>query len=307
MKKYSMLLLVVLLCFLLCACGSNNTSSTDPTDILENAVLIDSIEFYEEADKNIVKVKEEYNGKAVLFKDKVIEIKDNYIIVGLGNTRIKVYLSKEDIINVTNDQYVIVAGKINNIDLGISSFMPCVSMDMKQGYLVQNNETNQIYYEPLYNNATRLISENNYSDAIFILKQLNDYLNSKELLREAASKAAYVCEEGYDLWKNIFKSSMPEALTNEEIKEIIVGKWYSAENSFTIYSENGEYTQGENDIVPSVWFVENNRLVVESEYTRSEYVIYPFYKNAYVFCAPRAYNKVTSDVYMLKFLNGPIE
>ena len=36
-------------------------------------------------------------------------------------------------------------------------------------------------------------------------------------------------------------------------------------------------------------------------------IIYPFYKNAYVFCSPRAYNAVTDDVYELRFLNGPLE
>lgn len=333
MKKILALLLVLALCLSLCACGSEDTEKDKPNsdqnpvsettqaeesseenpveettmateNILENAVLIDALEFYEEANGNIVRVESEYNGKAVLFKDKIIEIQKDYIVVGLGNTRINVYLTTEDIITVTNDQYVLVAGVISNISLGQEFSLPYVTMDMQQGYLVQNHETDD---EPLYNNAKKLLTEANYADAIFILRQLDGYSDSSELLLEAACKAAFEGTDGNKTWKTLFENSAPVALTGAEIEEIIVGDWYDGIDSFSTYTETGEFHHRGKADSGFVWFVENDRLVRESEYTRSEIMIFPFYKNAYVFCYPRAYNKVTDDVYELHFLGGPME
>ena len=336
MKKTILLLLSLVLCMSMCACGGNDHtatteqshfSATEPTedteitsiaaaepaaeepamstnDILENAVLIDAYEFYNEVNGNIVRAESEYNGKAVLFRDKIIEIQQEYIVVGESNTRIKVYLATEDIITVTNGQYIFVAGVISNISLGQEFSLPFVSMDMMQGYIVQNHETDD---EPLYNNAKRLVSEENYADAISILRYLDGYSDSDELLLEAACRAAFAGVEGENAWKTIFDDSTPIPLTGEEIQEIIVGDWYSGTDVFSTYSANGDFYHRGNTDGGFVWFVESDRLVKESEYTRSECVIYPFYKNAYVFCFPYAYNKVTDDVYELHFLNGPLE
>ena len=332
-KRTLALLLVLVLCLSLCACGSNDTETgkpdseqnqmTEPTpveetsgeetveepamavaDMLENALPIDSHKIYQEAFNNIVRVENEYDGKAVLFGNNVSEIQRDFIIVGDGNTRIKVYLETDDIAALDNSQYVLVAGVVSNISVDNPAHMQFVTMDMPQGYLVQNSETDN---ELLYNNAKKLFAEANYAGAIFILRQLDGYSDSHELLLEAVCAAAFEATDGEDAWKSVFMKSSPVALTGEEIEEIIVGDWYNSINSYYTYTETGEIksSDGRND--GRVWFVENDRLIQETEYTRSEKVIYPFYKNAYVFCSPRAYNKVTDDVYTICFLNGPVE
>lgn len=331
MKKFISLLLALVMCLSLCACSGNDTENTanenttqattkpaeEPAevpseesamateDVLENAEVIDAYTFYEEASGNIVRAEIECDGKAVLFKDKIIEIQKEYIVVGAGNTRIKVYLATEDIITVTNDQYILVAGVISNIALGQELSLPYVSMDMQQGYLVQNHETDD---EPLYNNAKKLIAEENYSDAIFILKHLEGYSDSSDLLMEAACKAAFTGGESQDAWKNIAEALNPVSLTGEEIEEIIVGDWRTRDgDSYSVYTENGEYHyyqagQEANPDISSTWYVEGNRLYVENQYTSSEYSIYPFYKNAYVFCVHQS----SSNVFELRFHNGPL-
>lgn len=309
MKKLAVLLLAFLMLLTFAACTGGQGQNL--SKLLESAILIDAFDFYKEADANIVNFKNNYDGKSAIFKDKVAEIQDEYIVVGEYNTRIKVYLSTEDIAKVTTDEYVIVVGEISNIDLdkGIAGFgYPYVSLDMKDGYIVEQSDEN---LEPLYNNAKSLLEAKKYADAIFIFKFIDGYLDSNNLLKEAACRASYENAEGKDSWKTIFEEAPTEALTNEEIKEIIVGKWYaeerSAANSFSSYEADGTYTYGTTSNVESKWFVENNRIVCESKYTRSEKIIYPFYKNAYVICSPKAYNDVTADVYELRFLNGPLE
>ena len=332
MKKLISLFLVLALCLSLCACGGNDNAkesdaqeqaaATEPAetieevpveeptmtraDVLENAALINAFDFFNEVNGNIVRAELEYDGKAVLFKDTIIEIQKEYIVVGQGNTRIKVYLPTEDIIAVTNGQYVLVAGVVSNIALGQELSLPYVSMDMQQGYLVQNHETDD---EPLYNSAKKLIAEGNYSDAIFILKNLEGYSDSGELLMEAACKAAFTGEESQDAWKDIAEALNPVSLTGEEIAQIIVGDWRTRDgDNYSVYTEDGEYHyyqagQEANPDIPSTWYVEGNRLYVENQYTSSEYSIYPFYKNAYVFCAHQS----SSNVLELRFHNGPLE
>ena len=152
-----------------------------------------------------------------------------------------------------------------------------------------------------------MIAGENYADAIFILRYLDGYSDSNDLLMEVACKAEFNNVDGKKSWKTIFEDSNSTALSGAEIEEIIVGDWYSGADAFSTYGEDGKiYDNGSKDN-GFVWFVENDRLVRKSEFTRSEIVIFPFYKNVYVFCYPRTYNDVTSDVYELKFLNGPLE
>lgn len=337
MKKIISLFLALVMCLSLCACGGSNTKSKDPTtatqnhvastedntensneefavsteEVLENAIVINAYNFYQEAAGNIVRAENEYNEKAVLFWDQIIEIQKEYVVVGKYNTQIKVFLTTEDIMEVSMGQYVLVAGMVNNISLGQNFSLPYVSMDMPQGYLVKHSETDNA---ALYNNAKKQLSEANYVDAIFVLKTLNGYSDSGELLLEAVCKAKYNNQDDNNEWKLVFDSLNCDPLNEAEIAEVIVGNWYSSERSsqYSNYTENGEYHyfmggQESNPNSETNWWVENGRLVRESQYTRSEYVIFHFYKNAYVFLSPRAYNQVTDDVYELYFLNGPVE
>ena len=322
MKKAISLLLAMVLCMALCACGGNDIpelseqeiSKEEPSlsinDILENGTPIEAYEFFNEVNENIVRAELEYDGKVILFEDQIIDIQKDHIVVGIANTRIKVYLKTEDIIAVNKDQRVLVAGMVSNISLGQEYSLPFVSMEMQQGYLVQNHETDD---EPLYKNAVKQLSDENFMNAIFILRRINDYADSTQLLMEAACKAAYQGVDSNKTWKLIFEALNTAPIAAEELGDAIVGDWYSSAKSVqhSIYTENGEFhfyhgDTEQNPDIPSTWYVENGRIVRESKYTRSEIVLFHFYENAYVFCYPRAYNKVTDDVYELHFLNGPL-
>ena len=186
------------------------------------------------------------------------------------------------------------------------------------GYITQALYFSKTDNETLYNNAKQYIEEKNYGKAITYLEYLGDYADCKDLLLEVVCNGYYYNESSDDYidvknaWKQFFNAETATPLTDEEIKEIIIGDWRSHDgDTYSTYTENGEYhyfmggTESNSNIANN-WWVENGRLVIESKYTRSEYVIFHFYKNVYVFCAPRAYNKVTSDVYELHFLNGPL-
>lgn len=332
MKRLIALLMALMLCLSLCACGDSDettskdtpndeqnsvstTTSTeehgmDVSELLENAVLIDGSDFFEEVYENVVSAEYKYDGKVVLFSAQINEIQKDYIVIGLDpstgmtrSTTMTVYLPTEDIVTVSNGQTVLVAGAISNIALGVGTLMnDYVTVDMRQGYLVQNPETDN---EPLYQNAKNLLTEGNYEGSMLLFKYLEGYSDSNDLLIEAACKLAFYSTDGNKSWKILFNKLNATALTGEEIQEIIVGDWYAGVDTVSTYSENGDYSY--NGGSGFVWSVENNRLIRESQFTRSEIIIYPFYKNAYVFCWPKAYNSVSDDVYELKFLNGPLE
>lgn len=326
MKKVISLILAFTLCFVLAACGSNNsdevtvneeippieeiTEATVPTlevdVLLENAQVITPHKFFEEANGNIVRVESEYTGKPVLFKDQIIDIQKDYIVVGAANTRVTVYLPTEDIMAVNKNQYVLVAGNVSNISLGQEASLPFVAMDMEQGYLALNQDTD---FEPLYKNAEKLVAEGNYADAILLLYQLDSYSPSVDLLMEAACKAAFEGTESKDVWQDLAVTINPAPLSGEDIAQIIIGDWRTRDgNNYSVFEEDGAYRYfmaGEeaNPDIPNTWYIDGDQLHIESEYTSNTYTIYPFYKNAYVFCIHQS----SSNALELRFHNGPLE
>ena len=186
------------------------------------------------------------------------------------------------------------------------------------GYITQALHFANTDDSVLYEEVKIFIAEGKYAKAFEYLEELKDVIDVTELQLEVACNACYYAHKGDDksdrtAWKQFFDADTAVPLTEDEIKEIIVGEWRSSDGAtYSTYTENGEYHyftggQESNANIPNNWWVENGRLIVESKFTRSERVIYPFYKNAYVFCSPRAYNKVTADTYELYFHNGPLE
>ena len=184
------------------------------------------------------------------------------------------------------------------------------------GYVTQELYFSTQDEETLYNKAKELYAVGNYYEAIQHLERLGDYEDSKELLLEVACNAYYYAQSGEtykvcnNAWEQFFDEKTAVPLTEEELKEIMPGQWQQRDgDSYSTYTEDGQiiYTGGTNDGDTNAWFVENGRLVIDYKYSTSEEVIYHFYENVYVFCSPRAYNKVTADVYELYFHNGPLE
>ena len=180
-------------------------------------------------------------------------------------------------------------------------------------YLDDYADSKELLLEVLYNEAKNFKAEGNYSEAIEFLEYLDDYADSKELLLEIACDAYYYykpSDSSLDIkntWKQFFDKETAVPLTDEEIKEIIIGDWRTADgDTYSTYTETGGfiYTQGgvANEKA-NKWFVENGRLVIDYEYFTSECTIYPFYKNVYVFCTHQS----SSNVYELHFHNGPLE
>lgn len=161
--------------------------------------------------------------------------------------------------------------------------------------------------ETLYSTAKLLIEKKEFNTAITILEYLRDYSDSRELLLDTVCRAQ-LNGDNYEAWKDIFMGNMPEPLSGDELKKIIVGDWYhTSGDTYTTYTENGEYhyfVDGEkSEVSDGKWSVDGEKLIVDNKYIQTQRTVYPFYKNAYIFCT----DQTTSVVYEMHFYNGTLE
>ena len=115
MKKILSLFLVLVTLVSLCACGK----SANKEDMLANAIELNWRNVYDEYLANEARAKNNYDGKIVKWTAKIYDISDNSVTManetynGLPLNGIKVYLSKEEIIELDNLQKITVVGKLN--------------------------------------------------------------------------------------------------------------------------------------------------------------------------------------------------
>lgn len=181
----------------------------------------------------------------------------------------------------------------------------------ENGWVTQLAYFNMTDHDVLYEEAKTLIAEGKYDEANAYLDYLKEYMDVADIQKENACNISYYGTKDTDArnaWKQFFDLNTAVPLTDEEIKEIIVGEWRSGDSAYAVYTENGEYhyfygETEQNPDIPNTWRVEGGFLYRESEYTSSKFTIYHFYKNAYIFC----FHQSSSNVYELKFLNGPLE
>lgn len=179
------------------------------------------------------------------------------------------------------------------------------------GYITQSLLFRQTDMETLYAQAKEYAEARDYANAIACLEYLDDYMDCRDLLLEIACNGYYYNDAGEDYidvknaWQQFFDVQTAVPLTDEEIKEVIVGNWSSHEgNNYSIYEEDGEYHyfmggQESNPNIATTWCVEGGRLYRENQYTNTEMTLYHLYENVYVFCTHQS----SSDVYELYFHN----
>lgn len=182
------------------------------------------------------------------------------------------------------------------------------------GYITQALYFSMTDKETLLGRAKEFVDAGDYGKAIEYLEYLGDYEGSSELLKEVVCHAYYYnlgseySIDNQNAWQQFFDAATAVALTEEEMQEIIVGEWRTRDgDTYSLYTEDGEYhyyQKGEEKAYfDDVWYTEGGRMIKESKYTRSEYTIYPFLRNVYVFC----YHQSGGNVYELYFRNGPLQ
>ena len=127
MKKTISLLLALVMCLSLCACGGGNSDTPDTSntaettapevktmtkeEMLEQAVTVDKTTIQNDTIENIVKAKSMYCNAVLLLEGNVSEIKQDHIVFGNSDFSIDVYLPEEDLINLRSGQKIVVVGQ----------------------------------------------------------------------------------------------------------------------------------------------------------------------------------------------------
>ena len=127
MKRTISLLLALVLCLSLCACGGSNSDTPEATEatapeikvmtkeeMLEQAVAVDQTAINNVSFENIVKAKSLYCNAVLLLEGTIFEIKEDHIEVGISDWLVDVYLPIEDMINLRNQQKILVVGQTND-------------------------------------------------------------------------------------------------------------------------------------------------------------------------------------------------
>lgn len=146
MKKLITLLLTIIVCFSLCACGKKISRE----EILEKAEIIENIQEIQEwkktdtdancngwsvralqeaKHKNEAKFNETYIGNVYIITGLACDIKDNYCMLGYGgysdlakgitinkDGHIKVYLSSDELVNLSWGNEITVVGQFEKTD-----------------------------------------------------------------------------------------------------------------------------------------------------------------------------------------------
>lgn len=109
MKKVISLVLVFSFVSAFCACGNLKKGALSKEEMLAQAVEIDNL--FDALDENPVKANEKYVGNIYLITGSVTNISSDKINIGAYS----VPLSKEEILELDNEQRVTVVGKIESI------------------------------------------------------------------------------------------------------------------------------------------------------------------------------------------------
>lgn len=131
MKKAISLILALVMCLSLCACGGgeSNTPNTPETteaptettvpeetvmtkdEMLASAVHLEMYEINNASVENIAKAKMDYCNKILQVNGQITQITEEYIVISSGDYAIDVYLPLEELITLTLFQQVIIVGE----------------------------------------------------------------------------------------------------------------------------------------------------------------------------------------------------
>ena len=111
MKKLSALLLAVVLCFSLVACGGGKTPTKE--ELLAVAESFSALDITNESNKNIVGAKQKFCNKTLLLSGYVRDIKEDHIELSSNygaSYMVDVYLSTEELAALQSNQLITVVG-----------------------------------------------------------------------------------------------------------------------------------------------------------------------------------------------------
>lgn len=181
MKKVVSLILALVMCLSLCACGSDegkdNTNNTGKNpeattmskeDMLAAAEVVTPSQITQDTNSNIAKAKQLYCGKVLEVTGVVAAVKENYVEIGVDTSVagavIDVYLPTEELLLLESRQKVTIVGKTNDVTSETTSSGPMgmewvkTHYTMPEAYLV--NDTFEVSgklfgknqsYAPAYN------------------------------------------------------------------------------------------------------------------------------------------------------------
>lgn len=126
MKKYVALVLALMLCLSLCACGGDNDTPTNKTamtreDMLSSANSFDYSTFSENAAENTIRAEETYVGNIYEISGFVDKINDDSCILkvlsssGILEGFINVPLSRDELLMLNTNERITVVGEISEI------------------------------------------------------------------------------------------------------------------------------------------------------------------------------------------------
>lgn len=149
MKKTLSLILALVLCLSLCACGGGKTSDVAKNasnadfykiyDVAKNALNADFHKIYKDCQNNITAAKDKYVGNTYKFAGIVKGIDEDSVSIapikfptGFSTWyQVEVFMSKDDIKKVSTNQIVNVAGEISDISNN-------ANVQMKNGVLIDD-------------------------------------------------------------------------------------------------------------------------------------------------------------------------
>ena len=115
MKKLLALLLSVVLCFTLVACGGGKTPTKE--ELLATAEMVNSADIKKDSNQNIIMAKEKYCNKTLLLSGCVREIKEDHIELSDSygsNYMVDVYLPLEEMATLKSNQAITVVGSMSD-------------------------------------------------------------------------------------------------------------------------------------------------------------------------------------------------
>lgn len=125
MKKALSLILALVMCLSLCACGGENQTTTETTEpavetkdsLLAKAEKLDVYAFGKAMDENIVNAEAEYKGKTILLTGYITEIdKEGITLRSKRADDFRVNLAPEDIKKVYVNQFIDIVGVLTQVD-----------------------------------------------------------------------------------------------------------------------------------------------------------------------------------------------
>ena len=115
MKKVIALLFAVVLCFSLCACGSQSEPELTKEELISTDLKTDIMTLQGEVYSNRVKAMQDYGNKPIIVTGKILLVEADHVVLCESQVCLEAYLSVEDLMKVKSGEIISVAGIIKEI------------------------------------------------------------------------------------------------------------------------------------------------------------------------------------------------